>query len=183
MRHRIICGSDCIIVRAFRSLHTTRGSARVGLSWLSLKITLFEQDVSSCQNAVGYRPCSAQLHSEDLCLWCAQIQNSGEGVKGSRNLSLTFHTSLDCAADKKWENALIAECYTPICNTRYIDCDKQRVKTPINLIKLQLLLNLCQHKSDIPFPTLWDTKTQVNSSTVNSLPRGIIPFHKHAKLG
>lgn len=55
-------GEDVLVLRA------AQGSPGVGLLWLSLKITHFEQDVTASQDAVGYRPCSAQLRSEDFSL-------------------------------------------------------------------------------------------------------------------
>lgn len=65
---------------AFRAFYTTQGSTRVGLSWLNLEITLFEQDVSSCQNAVGYCPRSAQLHSGGfVSLMCSNPEQRERG--------------------------------------------------------------------------------------------------------
>lgn len=140
-RHRIVCGSSCITAQAIRPCIQLGGSTKVDLSLLSLKITAFEQDVSSCQNAEGGRPCSAQLNSEDLSVWCAQIQNSRKGVKGSSNLRLTSHTHLCCAIDKKLKNVQAVNC-APTVHPQSWPClswqqeDLKQVKCLLNLRQL-----------------------------------------------
>lgn len=87
------------------------------------------KDVSSCQNAAA--PALLSSTPEDLCLWCAQIQNSGKGVKGNRNLSLTFRTHLGPCHRQKVEKCTDREalrCYS-ISNKCCINCENQMIKT------------------------------------------------------
>lgn len=112
--------------------------------------------------------CSAPL-LRIWCLWCAQIQNSGRGVKGSRDPSLTFGAHPDCVVGKKFlKNAQIVERFVAastwtIAHYNYWKCANMRGACGI-------LLNTVR---------LYDG----DKLAVNTLLRGVIPFHKHAKLG